>query len=83
MNFSSSNGDTMSIYCHELYGPTFGNGCDLFISDGANSNSKSCSNLGLNFKHPKYQFDSKEAKKFLAGSHHFNVNEIEVYSKVE
>jgi hypothetical protein len=83
MEFTSSNGDSMSIYCHAHYGPTFGNGCDLFISDYANSNLKSCSNLGLNFKHPKYQFDTKEAKRFLAGSHHFQVDEIEVYSNIE
>ncbi len=83
MDFTNPNDNSMTIYCDELYGPTFGNGCDLFISDEAHSNFTSCSNLGLNFIHPKYPFDSKKAKKFLAGSYHFQVNEIEVYSRVK
>ena len=81
LNFSSFNDTVLSIYCHSSYGPTFGNGCDLYIADYANSNNTSCSNLGFHYKHPKYSFGSKEAKIFLAGAYNFQVDEIEVYSK--
>ena len=35
-----------AIYDHTSYGPTFGNGHDLYVASNSNSNSNSYSNLG-------------------------------------
>ncbi len=39
------------------------------------------SNLGCSYKHPQYAYETNEAKSFLAGSHKFQLDEIEVYQK--
>lgn len=71
-----------AMYCYPYYGPVFGGGFDLLISDNSNKNTESYSNLCHSFKHPVYQYGSTEAKNFLAGSYNFQVNEIEVYQKL-
>jgi hypothetical protein len=65
-------------------GPMFGTktGYDILIADNSNLNQNSWSDLGGNYKHTRYAFRSDESKHFLAGSHHFQVNEIEVYAIV-
>lgn len=63
------------------YGPTFGRGHDIYISDNSNSSSASFSNLGDSFKHPNYAFGTTQAKSFLAGSYNFQTADIEVYYK--
>jgi hypothetical protein len=37
--------------------------------------------LGFPYKHPQYAEGTNEAKTFLAGSHSFQLDEIEVYQK--
>ena len=37
--------------------------------------------LGKSYKHPQYEEGTNEAKTFLAGSHKFQLAEIEVYKK--
>jgi hypothetical protein len=69
------------IFCNSSYGPIFGGGHDLIIADKSNTNSSSYSNLGNSYTHPDYAYGSNEAKSFLAGSHTFQVSEIEVYTK--
>ena len=81
MDFVNFNDNLLSCFCHASYGPTFGHGCDLYVADAANLNDNSCSNLGFHYKHPKYEFGTKEAKEFLAGSYKFIIDEIEIYSK--
>jgi hypothetical protein len=44
---------------------------------------ESYSNLGSSYKHPKYAQGTNEAQSFLAGSHRFRLDEIEVYQKEE
>ena len=39
--------------------------------------------LGESYSHPQYEFGTDEAKSFLAGSHEFQLEEIEVYQKEE
>ena len=68
-----------TIYCSATYGPYFGNAPSFSIASNANANSTSASSLGANFKHPEYEFNSNEAKQFLAGSNNFQIREIEVY----
>lgn len=70
-----------SIYSHPSYGPTFGSGHDIFISDNSNSNSLSHSILCHTYQHPDFSYNSDDAKKFLAGNDKFKVAEIEVFHK--
>jgi hypothetical protein len=60
-----------TMYDHQSYGPTFGGGHDLHISDNANANRNSYSNPYT------YTIPSNTT---LFGSNNFKVNEIEVYS---
>jgi hypothetical protein len=71
-----------SIYCGSSYGPTFGNDHAFYISDNSNLNTASYSNLGGSFKHPEFEYNSNEARTFLAGSYNFQITEIEVYRKI-
>jgi hypothetical protein len=74
-----------AIFCGSDLGPIFGSLSeyidDLHIVNNANTNEYSSSNLGGNYKHPEYEFDTIEAQSFLAGSGSFRLNEIEVYVK--
>jgi hypothetical protein len=39
------------------------------------------SNLSHTYSHPQYAYGTDEANSFLAGSHKFQLDEIEVYHK--
>ena len=56
---------------------------DIRVADNGNVNTDSVSVLGDAYKHPSYMFGSKEAYSFLAGSDKFQIEEIEVYQKLE
>ena len=76
-----------AIYCHSRYGPTFGEGHDLCIANNANTTKDSYSQLGFTYEHPFFDLDRfegepiQEENKFLAGSTHFQLDEIEVFQK--
>jgi hypothetical protein len=74
-----------ALYSSQYLGPTFGNstglGSDIYIAGNADANTTSDSGLSTNYKHPKYPYGSEGAKTFLAGSHTFQISEIEVYKK--
>jgi len=78
IKWSKNNG----IFCNQIYGPTFGGGHDIYITDKSNTNSSNHSNLGHSYIHPDYAHGSNEAQSLLAGSYNFKVFEIEVYSKL-
>lgn len=63
------------IYSAKNYGPTFGDGHDLHISDNANSNSNSYTILGVTYEVPPGQ----DAITFLAGTNGFMLQEIETF----
>ena len=65
---------SQAIFNSAAFGPTFGNGYDIFISSMANTNRLSYSILGNSYK-----MDCQEARSFLAGAQHFHVSEIEVF----
>ena len=77
--FEHSSSYKESIYSSSSFGPVFGGSYDLVISDSSNINTNSNSNLGNTYTHPEYPYDSEKAKKILAGSCHFQVQEIEVF----
>jgi hypothetical protein len=58
------------------------NNHDFMIVDKSNINTKSYSDLGHSFRHPKYGYGLFRARSFLAGSHKFKILEIEVFSKI-
>eukprot|EP01091_Cochliopodium_minus_P016983 TRINITY_DN6534_c0_g1_i1.p1 TRINITY_DN6534_c0_g1~~TRINITY_DN6534_c0_g1_i1.p1 ORF type:complete len:203 (-),score=50.59 TRINITY_DN6534_c0_g1_i1:85-693(-) len=61
------------------YGPTFGGGNDIYISDNCNANLNSFSNLGHSYSGCHHKFENNEAKSFLCGAAKFKVEEIEVW----
>ncbi len=68
------------MICSE-WGPTFGDGYDIRIAGNANTTMDSRSNLGYSYPHPQYSCGTNEVKTFLAGSHYFQLDEIEVYQR--
>lgn len=70
-----------SIYTGANYGPTFGGGHDIYISDNSNGNTSSYSNLGHGYTSANgYIYGSTQAQSLMAGSYSFQVTEIEVYT---
>ncbi len=74
----NQNQQSYAIECNGSYGPTFG---DIYICNDADSLLGSFSSLGKIYAHPKYAFGTNNSKKFLSGSEHFQLSEIEVYQK--
>ena len=76
----SSNRDS-SIYCGSSYGPLFGGGHDIYISNYASSNSNSQGNLGHTYSPPSgYSYGSTFARTFLAGTNfNFTPDELETF----
>ena len=79
-----------SIRCESNLGPSFGGDSmligDIHITNNSNMPNDfrhqwSKSNLGVNFKHPLYNFRDNRARSFLAGEFEFLTTEIEVYTK--
>jgi hypothetical protein len=71
-----------SIFCNRQYGPTFGMGFDICIHTESNATTNSYSTLGHSFQLPPgHEYNAENTKAFLAGSHQFQVKEIEVYTK--
>ena len=63
-----------AIYCDSSYGPTFGPGHDLHISNDANTTSFSESNLAYS-----YQLPTGQQSTFFTGAKNFNVTDYEVF----
>ena len=63
------------IYCNGSHGPTFGAGDDLRISNSANENTDSYSQLDNTYECPPHATNTT----FLAGTRNFTVNELEVF----
>ena len=61
-----------AIYDVYNYGPTFGNGYDLYIADGCHGNNSSYCNF-------PYAFCGTRARALSGGAYNFRVDELEVY----
>jgi len=70
-----------AVYASTGYGPTFGNGNDLYIADQSYLNLNSRSQLGSAYQLPfsNMTYGSTAAQSFLAGSYNFQPIEIEIY----
>ena len=71
-----------SIYDNPSYGPTFGTGRDIYISNHASSNRNSYTNLGSEYSPPSgYSYRSTFTQTFLAGTYTFTPDEIETFNE--
>ena len=71
-----------STYSCSSYGPIFGGGHDIYISDYAPSNKNSQASLGHTYGPPRgSSYGSTFARTFLAGgsNDHFQPNEVETF----
>ena len=69
-----------SIRTRRSFGPIFGGGFDIYISNYASSNRNSYSNLGWTYSPPSgYSYGSTFAETFLAGSKNFTPDEVETF----
>ena len=69
-----------SVRFRSSYGPTFGGGHDIYISNSASSNSNSGSNLGHTYSPPSgHSYGSTFAQTFLAGTYYFTPDEVETF----
>ena len=72
-----ANNQKHSIYSCYTFGPVFGGGHDLRLYFVYKS---SYSNLGFTYRPPSgYSYGDSFARSFLAGSYHFNPDEIETF----
>ena len=67
------NGDGDQIYDHASYGPTFGAGHDIYVSDLANSNTNSYTSIGNSYICPNPSLE------YLDGSQQYQARELEVF----
>ena len=69
-----------AIYNIPGYGPTFGGGHDLRISNDSHTNPQSYTNFGRTYQPPAgYVYDTPRTQSLLAGSYKFTPTEIEVF----
>ena len=69
-----------AIWSNSSYGPTFGGGCDLHISNDSHTNQQSQTNFGHTYQPPAgYEFNTQQIQSLLAGSYKFTPTEIEVF----
>ena len=64
-----------AIYRHQGYGPTFGSGLDIYISNNANTNNNSHAQLST-YKLPKA---AQDPTTILAGTQYFSPGDWEVF----
>ena len=65
-----------AIYRYSSYGPTFGDGHDIYIADNANQNTSSYNNFGTSYSLPNNVTDRYT---ILAGTRYFSPDEVEVF----
>ena len=69
-----------SVRFRSSYGPTFGGGFDIYISNSASSNSNSYSRLGHTYSPPSgHSYGSTFAQTFLAGTYTFTPDQVETF----
>ena len=69
-----------STYSCSYYGPTFGGAHDTYIYDYASSSTNSYTDLGYTYAAPNgYSYGTTFAQTFLAGSYHFQPDEVETF----
>jgi len=73
----NSLGKGNEIYRNATYGPTFGSGHDIYISNNSNSNTSSYTNFPYSYQ--TVQNSTGLTNTFFAGSYNFKTKEIEIF----
>ena len=68
-----------ALYGLSSYGPTFGEGHDLYVCDQSNITVGSYSEFGYSYNLPDGYIYGKNARSFLVGNYEWTTTEIEVY----
>ena len=69
-----------ATYGSSSYGPTFGNGFDIYIANSAGSSTNSYTDLGDAYVQVAgYKPGSSDTQSLLAGSYNFQPHEVEVF----
>ena len=69
-----------AIYTNPTYGPTFGGGHDIHITNNADKKRGSYTSFGHTYRAPSgYSYGNSKTYALLAGSHYFYPTEVEVY----
>ena len=71
------NAYTNAIYCHQSYGPTFGNGHNIYVSDNSNSNTTSYVRSAYAYNMPAGANGNHSI--LTDGNADFQTTEVEVY----
>ena len=75
--YDINNTHSHAIYCYSSYGPTFGNGYNLYIADNSNANKNSYTYSGYAYNLPA---GANGGHSILTnGTTNFQTTEIEVY----
>ena len=78
--YQGSSSNSYAIASCPSNGPSFGLGHDLHIANQAASNTRSFTNLGNSYGAPSgHTYASTFTRTFLAGSYHFQPDEVEVF----
>jgi hypothetical protein len=77
--FPIKEGGANAIYDSTGYGPTYGNGHDIYVASNSNQNTNSYTNFGSGYKTYELGDNTQSAKEFFAGAYNFKPDEIEVY----
>jgi hypothetical protein len=73
-----------AIFCSPAYGPAFGNGFDLAVSDQSNTHTTSYAHMfGYTYANDTGKGGASPSSTFLAGSGHFSVKEVEVFEVLD
>ena len=67
-----------AIFNHPDYGPTFGQGYDIYICDDANFNA-SGANIGFSYKNTAYSYNDIDSQREFSGGCRFKVKGYEVW----
>jgi hypothetical protein len=65
-----------AIYCWPSCGPTFGNGCDIAVSNNCDQNTSSYTSLGRSYTNDT----GIDGKQVFTGEYNFQVKEIEIFT---
>ena len=69
-----------AFYHDSGYGPTFGRGYDLYMSNIANLNTGSHTDFCRTYQAPPgYTYGANNTNALLAGTHYFTPSEVEVF----
>ena len=69
---------TYCLYDYNSYGPTWGNGHDLYICNNSTTTNSSYSNFPTAYNAPEVK--GVESKSILAGAYNFKIVEMEVFT---